>query len=76
MERAHPEDLAWRKSIVDLMKLVDMDSSYNSRKELAIDLGYKKEDIESKGSAEMNVWLQKEVMKKLSEDTDGDLSVA
>lgn len=76
MEKANPEDLTWRKSIVDLMKLVGMDSSYASRKEMAIDLGYKPEDIDAKGSAEMNIWLHKEVLKKLSEDTDGDLSVA
>ncbi len=72
----NPEKLEWRTSIVDLMKLVGMDSSYAERKEMALDLGYSKEDIDSKGSAEMNVWLHKKVLEKLSEDTDGDLSVA
>ncbi len=75
MEKAHPEDLAWRTSIVDLMKLVGMDSSYGERKELARDLGYSQEDIDSKGSAEMNMWLHKTVMEKLSEDLDGDLDM-
>jgi len=60
------EDLDWRRSIVDLMKLVDMDSSYGSRKELALELGYLQADIDSKGSAEMNMWLHKEVMKQLA----------
>ncbi|MEO0454788.1 MAG: DUF3597 domain-containing protein [Verrucomicrobiota bacterium] len=62
----HPEDLDWKKSIVDLMKLVEMDSSYSNRKELAIELGYPEADIESKGSAEMNMWLHKEVLKQLA----------
>lgn len=70
------EKLEWRTSIVDLMKLVGMDSSYAERKEMAIDLGYTKEDIDSKGSAEMNIWLHKKVMEKLSEDTDGDLTLS
>lgn len=68
MEAAHPEDLDWRRSIVDLMKLVGMDSSYGDRKELALELGYSQADIDSKGSAEMNMWLHKQVMKKLSEN--------
>ncbi|MDF1740720.1 MAG: DUF3597 domain-containing protein [Verrucomicrobiales bacterium] len=63
---AHPEDLDWRRSIVDLMKLVGMDSSYGARKELALELGYSQADIDSKGSAEMNMWLHKEVMKQLA----------
>ena len=60
------EDLDWRRSIVDLMKLVGMDSSYGARKELALELGYSQSDIDSKGSAEMNMWLHKEVMKQLA----------
>ena len=68
MEAAHPEDLDWRRSIVDLMKLVDMDSSYGSRKELALELGYSQADIDSKGSAEMNMWLHKRVMQALAEN--------
>jgi len=68
MEAAHPEKLDWRRSIVDLMKLVGMDSSYGARKELALELGYSQSDIDSKGSAEMNMWLHKQVMKSLSEN--------
>lgn len=68
MEAAHPEDLDWRRSIVDLMKLVGMDSSYGARKELALELGYSQSDIDSKGSAEMNMWLHKEVMKRFAEN--------
>jgi len=59
----HGEKLDWRKSIVDLMKLVGMDSSLASRKELADDLGF----TGDKGdSAKMNVWLHKEVIKQLA----------
>ena len=65
-EKAHPEDLDWKHSIVDLLKLVDLDSSYGSRKEMALELGYSQEDIDSKGSAEMNMWLHKEVMNKIA----------
>lgn len=64
----HPEDLDWKRSIVDLMKLCDMDSSYANRKELALELGYPEADIESKGSAEMNMWLHKQVLKAIAEN--------
>lgn len=56
-------DLNWRTSIVDLMKLLDMDSSLTNRKELATELGY---TGEKDGSAEMNLWLHKEVMRQLA----------
>lgn len=58
-------DLNWRTSIVDLMKLVGMDSSLHEREELAKELGY---TGELNGSAEMNIWLHKAVMKKLAEN--------
>ena len=54
----------WRQSIVDLMKLLDLDSSLAARKELAQELGYKGA---LDGSAEMNVWLHKQVMEKVAE---------
>ncbi|MEA2871424.1 MAG: hypothetical protein QOH67_1400 [Hyphomicrobiales bacterium] len=53
----------WKQSIVDLMKLLDLDSSLASRKELAQELGY---TGALDGSAEMNVWLHKQVMDKLA----------
>jgi hypothetical protein len=52
----------WKKSIVDLMKLLDLDSSLNARKELAQELGY---TGKLDGSAEMNIWLHKQVMEQL-----------
>jgi hypothetical protein len=52
----------WKQSIVDLMKLLDLDSSLNARKQLATELGY---TGKLDGSAEMNVWLHKEVMAQL-----------
>ena len=58
------KDYNWKQSIVDLMKLLDLDSSLNARKELAQELGY---TGELNGSAEMNVWLHKQVMTKLME---------
>ena len=57
------EKLDWTVSIVDLMKLVGMDSSLGSRKELAEDLGYSGDMADS---AKMNVWLHKEVIKQLA----------
>jgi hypothetical protein len=59
------ERLDWQHSIVDLLKLVDLDSSLAARKELATDLGY---TGELDGSAAMNLWLHKEVMKKLADN--------
>jgi hypothetical protein len=59
------EKLDWRHSIVDLMKVLDLDSSLAARKELAQELGYKGE---LNGSAEMNIWLHKQVMTKLAEN--------
>jgi hypothetical protein len=55
-------DLNWRTSIVDLMKLLDLDSSLDNRKELATELGY---TGEKNGSAEMNIWLHRRVMQEL-----------
>ena len=57
------KDLNWRSSIVDLMKLVGMESSLAERKELATELGY---TGELNGSAEMNIWLHKAVMRELA----------
>ena len=58
-------DLNWRTSIVDLMKLLDLDSSLDNRKELATELGY---TGAKDGSAEMNIWLQKAVMRELEKN--------
>jgi hypothetical protein len=58
------EDLNWRESIVDLMKLFKLDSSLGARKELAKELGY---TGALDGSSEMNVWLHRQVMTKLAE---------
>ncbi len=65
MAAKNPEKLDWKRSIVDLMKLVGMDSSLASRKELAKDLHY---TGDTNDSASMNIWLHKEVLKKLSEN--------
>ncbi len=59
------EELDWRKSIVDLMKLLKLDSSLKSRKELATELKY---SGDMGDSASMNVWLHKQVMTKLAEN--------
>ena len=56
-------DLNYKSSIVDLMKLIGLDSSLDNRKELATELGY---TGDKDGSAEMNVWLHKEVMRQLA----------
>ena len=59
------ERLDWRRSIVDLMKLLNLDSSLAARKELAQELSYTGDMNES---ASMNVWLHKQVMTKLAEN--------
>jgi hypothetical protein len=61
----NPEKLDWKKSIVDLMKLVGMDSSLAAPKELAAELHY---SGDLNDSAAMNIWLHKEVLKKLAEN--------
>jgi 3-oxoacyl-ACP reductase-like protein len=57
------QPLNWRTSIVDLMKLVGLDSSLENRKELARELGYKGD---TNDSATMNIWLHKQVMTQLA----------
>ena len=57
------EKLEWRTSIVDLMKALDIDSSFSARKELAKELGY---TGDTNDSATMNIWLHKQVMQKLA----------
>jgi hypothetical protein len=59
------EKLDWRNSIVDLMKLLNLDSSISARKELAKELSY---TGNTNDSATMNVWLHKQVMIKLAEN--------
>jgi hypothetical protein len=58
------EELDWEVSIVDLMKLLKLDSSLTARKQLAQELGY---TGALNGSAEMNIWLHKQVMTKVAE---------
>ena len=59
------QSLNWRSSIVDLMKLLGLDSSLEARKELAGELHY---TGDTSDSATMNVWLHKQVMQKLAEN--------
>lgn len=61
----NPEKLDWRHSIVDLLKLVDVDSSFAARKALATELKYTGDPNDS---ATMNVWLHKAVLQKLAEN--------
>ena len=58
-------DLNWQSSIVDLMKLLGIDSSLSNREQLATELGY---SGEKNGSAEMNVWLHKATMQQLADN--------
>jgi hypothetical protein len=60
---AKGEKLAWRTSIVDLMKALNLDSSLTARKELAKELHY---TGDTNDSATMNVWLHKQIMAKLA----------
>jgi hypothetical protein len=61
----NPQKLDWRRSIVDLMKLLGLDSSLEQRKELARELGY---SGDMGDSASMNIWLHRQVMTKLAEN--------
>lgn len=65
MAKQNSQKLNWETSIVDLMKLVGMDSSLENRKELAKELNY---TGDTSDSAAMNIWLHKQVMKKLAEN--------
>ena len=63
MASKNPEKLNWETSIVDLMKLLGLDSSLAHRKELATELHY---TGDMNDSATMNIWLQKQVMQQLA----------
>jgi hypothetical protein len=65
LTKKNPEKLDWKRSIVDLMKLVGMDSSFAARKQLAEELHYTGDPNDS---ASMNIWLHKEVLRKLAEN--------
>lgn len=63
---ANPQKLNWRTSIVDLLKLLEIDSSYTARKELAVELGCPTELMAE--SARMNMWLHKTVLARIAEN--------
>ncbi|HKD26172.1 MAG TPA: DUF3597 domain-containing protein [Xanthobacteraceae bacterium] len=65
LSEQNEEKLDWRRSIVDLMKLLNLDSSLAARKQLAKELHYAGD---MNDSASMNVWLHKQVMQKLAEN--------
>ena len=62
---ANKEKLDWQHSIVDLMKLLNLDSSLHARKELASELHY---TGDTNDSAKMNMWLHAQVMQKLADN--------
>lgn len=63
---ANPQKLNWKVSIVDLLKLLGLDSSFAARKELATELGCPPEKMGD--SAQMNMWLHKTVLQKLADN--------
>jgi hypothetical protein len=63
---ANPQKLNWRTSIVDLLKLLDIDSSFAARKELATELGCPAELMGD--SAKMNIWLHKTVLQRIADN--------
>ena len=65
MARDSGQTLNWRQSIVDLLKLLSIDSSLANRTALAAELGY---SGDTGDSAAMNIWLHKAVMRKLAEN--------
>ena len=62
--KTNPQKLNWRTSIVDLLKLLDIDSSFEARKELATELGCPEDLMDD--SAKMNIWLHKTVLAKIA----------
>lgn len=64
MAASHPEKLNWKQSIVDLLKLLGLDSSLAARKELAAELSCPADKMGD--SAQMNMWLHKAVLQKLA----------
>ncbi|KKC98090.1 DUF3597 domain-containing protein [Photobacterium halotolerans] len=66
MASSHPEALNWKTSIVDLLKLLGLDSSLSARKELATELGCPADKMAD--SAQMNMWLHKTVLQKLADN--------
>ena len=63
---ANPEKLNWKVSIVDLLKLLDLDSSFGARKDLATELGCPADKMGD--SAQMNIWLHQTVLQKLADN--------
>ncbi|NUO83291.1 DUF3597 domain-containing protein [candidate division KSB1 bacterium] len=63
---ANPQKLNWKVSIVDLLKLLGIDSSFAARKELAVELGCPADKMGD--SAQMNMWLHKTVLQKLADN--------
>ncbi len=63
---SNPEKLNWKVSIVDLLKLLGLESSFSARKDLATELGCPSEKMGD--SAQMNMWLHKTVLQKLAEN--------
>jgi hypothetical protein len=65
MQKTSGQQLNWRSSIVDLLKLLNLDSSLQARKDLAAELHY---TGDTSDSASMNIWLHKQVMTKLAQN--------
>jgi hypothetical protein len=65
MQTTSGQQLNWRSSIVDLLKLLNLDSSLQARKDLAAELHY---TGDTNDSASMNIWLHKQVMTKLAQN--------
>ena len=63
---SNPQKLNWKVSIVDLLKLLNLDSSLAARKELATELGCPADKMGD--SAQMNMWLHKTVLQKLAQN--------
>lgn len=66
LAQSHAEKLNWKVSIVDLLKLLGIDSSLTARKELATELGCPADKMGD--SAQMNMWLHKTVLQKLAQN--------
>lgn len=65
-EMENPEKLDWSHSVVDLIKLLGGDSSWEARKKYAVALGYPADEISKADSAKMNTWLHKQILTEVA----------
>lgn len=72
-EADNPENLDWSRSVVDLLKLLGADSSWDARKRYAVSLGYPVGEVSKADSARMNIWLHKQILGEVARTGSTDV---